>query len=161
MAKSNFLNKLKKDKKIELVNESIEISKSYSIKSDNCVKSAKILFRENLYENSISESYYAMYNVVLSLLFRCGIKCENHAGSILLLKELFQLKDFAEILNRAKKERIDKQYYVTTNKNDEISEEDAKQMIEHVENLTLNFKTIINKLNNEEINKIRIKFNEI
>ena len=93
MKKLNFLDKLKKEKKLELVDESKEISDSYILKSDNCLRSAKVLFKEKLYENAVSEAYYAMYNSVLSLFFRCGIKCENHTASIILLDKLFHLND--------------------------------------------------------------------
>jgi len=87
--KNKFLNKLKKEETLELVGPSGDICDSYSEKSANCLKSAKLLLQNNLYENSISMSYYAMYNLLLAFLFRVGIKCENHGGSILLLKLLF------------------------------------------------------------------------
>jgi uncharacterized protein (UPF0332 family) len=51
-----------------------------------------------------------MYYSVLALLFKIGIKSENHTGSTLLLKEIFNL-DVSE-LQKAKKDRVDKQYYV-------------------------------------------------
>jgi uncharacterized protein (UPF0332 family) len=54
MVKSSFLHKLKKKGQLELVDPSLEISKSYAIKADNCLRSAKILFREGIYENSVS-----------------------------------------------------------------------------------------------------------
>jgi len=54
MKKQNFLNKVKKEGKIELVEPSEEICKSYLRKADNCLKSAKILLQNMLYENSIS-----------------------------------------------------------------------------------------------------------
>ena len=40
---NNFLNKLKKENKLELVEYSNEIRDSYLDKSDSCYKSAKIL----------------------------------------------------------------------------------------------------------------------
>ena len=90
MTRNNFLNKLKIEEKLELVEPSEEICNSYSEKSANCLKSAKLLLQNNLYENSISMSYYAAYNLLIALLFRVGIKCENHSGSILLLKLVFK-----------------------------------------------------------------------
>ena len=89
MKKNNFLNTLKTEEKLELVESSEEIYDSYLEKSANCLKSAKLLLQNNLYENSIGMSYYAMYNLLIALLFKIGIKCENHGGSILLLKLLF------------------------------------------------------------------------
>src|SRR3989338_649708 len=105
MIKPSSLDKLKKEGKLELVEPSEEICKSYIEKSDNCLKSAKLLLQHSLYENSVSMSYYAMYNALTALLFKTGIKCENHAGSIILLKKLFGRMDLFKIISFAKKER--------------------------------------------------------
>ena len=88
MKKSGFLNELMKEGKIQLIEPSEEMSKSYFEKSKNSMKSAKILLKNNLYENSISMSYYSMYNCLLALFFMVGIKSKTHTGSILLFKKL-------------------------------------------------------------------------
>jgi uncharacterized protein (UPF0332 family) len=116
MKKLSFLNKLKKEGKLTLVEPSEEICSSYLEKADNCLKSAKLLLQNDLYENSISMSYYTMYNSLVSLLFKIGIKCENHTGSILVFKKLFGRIDLFKIISFAKEERIDKQYYVIQDK---------------------------------------------
>src|SRR3989344_3120060 len=153
---NKFLSKLKKEEKLELVEPSEDISNSYSEKSANCLKSAKLLLQNNLYENSIGQSYYAMYNILIALLFRVGIKCENHGGSILLLKLLFGENDLYTVISDAKKERIDKQYYVTTEK-DEITKEIADELLRNAENFVLKTKLVINNLNNESIDELRGK----
>ena len=158
MKKSNFLSKLKYEGKIELVEESEEVSRSYSMKADNCLRSAKILLKEKLFENSISEAYYSMYNSSLSLLFRCGIKCENHTAAIIMLKELFELQDESKTLAEAKKERIDKQYYVTGKQDTAITESDAVNMMHKAEELIAKLKVHAQRLNNSEISNIRKKF---
>ena len=154
---NKFLNKLKKEEKLELVEPSEEICNSYSEKSVNCLKSAKLLLQNNLYENSIGQSYYAMYNILLALLFRVGIKCENHGGSILLLKLLFSENDLYTLISDAKKERIDKQYYVTTEK-DEITKEIATELLNNAENFVLKMKLVVKNLNNDFIDKLRERF---
>ena len=157
---NKFLNKLKKEEKLELVEPSEDICNSYSEKSANCLKSAKLLLQNNLYENSIGQSYYAMYNLLLALLFRTGIKCENHGGSILLLKLLFGENDLYKLISDAKKERIDKQYYVTTEK-DEITKEIAMELLSNAENFILKMKVVIKNLSNDSIDKLREKFKTI
>jgi len=149
---NKFLNKLKKEGKLELVEQSEDICDSYSQKSADCLKSAKLLLQNNLFENSIGMSYYAMYNLLLALLFRTGIKCENHGGSILLLKLLFGQNDLYKLISDAKKERIDKQYYVTTEK-DEITREIADKLLNNAEDFVLKIKVVIKKLNNDSICK--------
>ena len=157
---NTFLNKLKKEGKLELVEPSEDICSSYSDKSANCLKSAKLLLQNNLYENSIGTSYYAMYNLLLALLFRPGIKCENHSASILLLKLLFGKDDLYNLISDAKKERIDKQYYVTTEK-DEITKEIADELLNNAEDFVLKVKVVIKNLNNDSINELREKFEAI
>lgn len=157
---NKFLNKLKKDGKLELVEPSEDICDSYSEKSANCLKSAKLLLQNNLYENSIGMSYYAMYNPLLALLFRVGIKCENHGGSILLLRLLFTEEELYKLISDAKKERIDKQYYVTTEK-DEITQEIAEELSNNAESFILKMKLVIKNLNNDRIDELRKKFETI
>lgn len=154
MIKHAFLNNLKKQGRLELVAVSGEISESYQEKSANCLKSAKILEKNSLYENSISMSYYAMYNQLLALLFLCGIKCENHTGSILLLKLVFEKQELWEIRSEAKKERIDKQYYVT-GKKDDATKETADELLKDAENFILEIKVAITKLSNDSIAQFR------
>ena len=113
MKKSNFLSKLKREGKLKEVDESVEVAESYLRKSADSLKAARILLKEGLVENSVTSSYYAMYNSLVALLFKIGIKCENHTGAILLLRE-FGLFELGEIISNAKKERIDKQYYIDT-----------------------------------------------
>ena len=91
MKKADFLTKMKKQGSLELVEVSNNISKSYSDKSDKCMQVAKLAFDADIFENSITEAYYAIYNSVLSLFFACGIKCENHSVSVILINKLFKL----------------------------------------------------------------------
>jgi len=158
--KNKFLNKLKKEEKLELVEPSEDICDSYSEKSANCFKSAKLLLQNNLYETSIGLSYYAMYNLLLALLFRVGIKCENHGGSILLLKLLFGEDDLYKLISDAKKERIDKQYYVTMEK-DEITKEIADELLNHAEDFVLRLKLVVKNLNNDDIEELRREFEDL
>ncbi|MBS3145686.1 HEPN domain-containing protein [Candidatus Woesearchaeota archaeon] len=157
---NKFLNKLKKEGKLELVEPSEDICNSYLGKSANCLKSAKLLLQNSLYENSISMSYYAMYNLLLALLFRVGIKCENHGGSILLLRLLFEEDELYKLIYDAKKKRIDKQYYVTTEK-DEITKEIAEELFNNAEEFVLKMKLVIKNLSNDSIDETRKKFETI
>ena len=157
MQRNNFLNKLKQEEKLTLIEPTEEVCKSYSKKSANCSQSAKLLLQNNLYENSISMSYYSMYNFLLALLFKVGVKCENHTGSILLLQLLFEEQALYRIISDAKKERIDKQYYVTTEK-DELTKDIAEELFYRAEDFVLKIKLVIQQLNNETIEHLRKKF---
>lgn len=161
MKKLSFLIKLKKEGKLELVEPSEEICKSYTKKSDNCFKSAKLLLQHSLYENSVSMSYYAMYNSLTALLFKCGIKCENHAGSIILFKKLFGRPDLFKIISFAKEERIDKQYYVTSEKNFVLTKESAEDMLKKAEDFIVKIKLFIAGLKGEQVETLREKFKTV
>jgi len=147
---------LKREDKLKLVEPSDEIKEAYFQKSANCLKSARVLLKNDLYENSISMSYYAMYNSLLALLYKTGIKCENHSGSILILKLLFEKEKLYQFISDAKKERIDKQYYVTSK--DNIMKESTEELVGIAEEFVLKIKVEIRNLNNEYITKIRRKF---
>ena len=158
MTKSDFLNKMKAERKVELVEPSEEMRTSYLEKADECMKSAKVLFENSLFETSISMSYYTMYNSLIAMLFKCGIKCENHSASILLLKILFNQPELFKIISWAKKERIDKQYYVSIKGNSAPIRETAKSMLPKAEDFLVKIKLLINNLRNEEIETVRKKF---
>ena len=119
MKKINFLIKLKIEGKLQIVEPSDNIKDSYVRKSASNIESSKILFSNNKLEESVSLTYYSMYHMLTALLFRIGVKCENHAASIIIMQELFNL-DNSEI-SEAKEERVDKQYYT----NFEINKEEV------------------------------------
>src|SRR3989344_9398826 len=138
-----FLKKLKIKGIIGLVEPSEEMGYSYLIKAENCFLASKILFQNRLYENSTSEAYYCMYNSVLSLLFKIGIKSENHSASIILFDKLFEEKELVKIIFWAKEERIDKQYYVETQQIAEVTNESCNEMILKAEDFLVKMKLLI------------------
>ncbi len=156
MRKLKFLIKLSKDEKLKLVKPSDDVCNAYIEKSNNSLKSARILNESMLYENSISMSYYAMYHSILALFFKCGIKCENHAATIILLKELFKEKKLFNVVSRAKKERVDKQYYIDF----ELTRNDSQELIKTAEDFTIQMRLLINKFPDEKIKRIRSELKE-
>jgi len=157
MKKSNFLSELAKKGKIKISEPSQQVSNSYLKKSENSLKSAKILLKSELYENSISMSYYAMYNCLIGLFFRIGIKSENHSGSILLFKKLFRKKlELFKIMSFAKEERIDRQYYVTPG----TTKKSADDMVKKAEKIVIQLRLILKNMNDEEISKLREIFSK-
>jgi len=160
MKKSNFLDRLRRERKLELIEASEEIKESYLIKANNCFKSAKILYQNRLYENSVSEAYYAMYNCLLALLHKTGIKAENHSASIILLKEFFKERDLAKSISFAKEERIDKQYYVESEQKQEMIRKSCSDMVSKAEDFIINMRIVIDKINNEDMSRIRANFQQ-
>ena len=153
MRRLDFLSRLKTEGKLLLVEPSNEISDSYLGKADNCLRSARILLDSDLYENSVSMSYYAMYNSLTALLFKVGVKCENHAGSIVVFRELFGRKDLYRTVSFAKKERIDKQYYVSL----VLTKKSAVVLYRKAEDFLLEIKLMIKNVRGEDIPRLRDK----
>lgn len=157
----DFLNKLKKDGRLELIEATDFMSESYEKKSKDCLLGAKLLFKGVLFENAIGEAYYSMYNILQSLFFKCGIKCENHSAAVILLKRLFQLDKIYTTFSKAKAERIDKQYYVEPMQITPANRDSAQSLIGIAEKFILEVNDYKRNLKLEEINKLREKFEEI
>lgn len=139
MRKIRFIQKLVEEGKITIEEENDEVSQSYSQKAENSLKAAKILFEQQLLEESTSMSYYAMFHKATALFRLLGIKCENHAATILLLKQLFAIDN--KDISFAKNERIDKQYYTDF----VITQSDAKDLIDKAEQFIANLDLFLEK----------------
>ena len=157
MKKLSFLNRLKADRVLELVEPSDNMCESYLKKANDSFKSAKLLLEHELFENSIQLSYYTMYNSLLGLLFKCGIKSENHAGSILIFKHLFKRRELFEMISKAKEGRIEVQYYVASVQ----SGESARAMLMNAEEFLVQMKLMMANMKSEDIDRIRSDFNSI
>ncbi|MAG01840.1 DNA-binding protein [Candidatus Pacearchaeota archaeon] len=153
MKELDFLNKLKIEGKLKIVEPSEEIKNSYIEKSESNLSSSKILLDNDKLEESIGLTYYSMYHILTALLFKVGIKCENHYASIILLKKLFDI-DNSDIEN-AKKERIDKQYYTDFN----IVKLDVVNAIESAEIFNSKIFDFISRITNLDIENYRKRFN--
>ncbi|MBW2995237.1 HEPN domain-containing protein [Candidatus Woesearchaeota archaeon] len=151
MKKPSFLNKLFKEGRIKETEPSQDVSKAYLEKSAKSHSSAKALLDIRNLEDSVAMAYYSMYHCLLSLLFRIGIKCENHAAAIIMLKKVFGLDNI--LISKAKTERIDKQYYIDF----KVSESETQQAIESAEDFISEIKDFIDKLNNEKVKEYREK----
>lgn len=152
MTRLGFLKKLHKDALLQLVAPSREMKIAYLKKSESHLTSARLLFDNDLFEQSVSMAYYSMYYSVLALFFATGIKCENHTAAIILLSEVFAI-DNTE-LEYAKTERKDKQYYVTS----APVRDDAVSLIKTAESFNAELLDVIDRLTNEKIEKFRKKF---
>jgi uncharacterized protein (UPF0332 family) len=146
-----FIRTLNDEGKIKIVEPSDEIANSYIEKSDRSLISAKTLLKIGNYDDAVALTYFSMYNISLALLYKCGIKSENHTGTIILLKDLFEINNSSII--DAKKERVDKQYYVDFKSTDK----DVLNGIKIAEEFNSILREKIVKLKKIEINNYFIK----
>jgi len=73
-----------------MVKPSESLVKAYLQKSRNALKSMEVNAQAGLGEWAVSESYYAKYFAVYSLLSKIGIKCEIHDCTIAMFEYLFR-----------------------------------------------------------------------
>lgn len=96
---------------IKIVEPNERLSKSYLDQA----KSSLLRAEKDLNDNDLLWStvaiYYAEYYALYSFLQRIGIKCENHACSILTVTLLLG-EEKTNIINQHKNKRIDAQYYI-------------------------------------------------
>lgn len=151
MGERGFLDKLARKGKLEMVEPSEEIRNSYIQKSESHMESARILLEKGKLEESVSMAYYGMYHMLTALLFRTGIKCENHSAAIILLKEVFGV-DNSEI-SKVKRERVDKQYYV----NFQVTMKEVVEIIKKAEQFNTEISDFISRLNADKIRVFRIR----
>lgn len=144
-----------KEGKLKLVEPSEAIKESYIKKSESNLASAKILLEHDKLEEAISMAYYSMYSILTALLFKTGIKCENHSASILLLKKVFEIENYS--INDAKRERIDKQYYAGFS----IAKQDVNDTIQAAENFNNKMLDFISRLGSQKIKAYRKRFENI
>lgn len=155
MKKMIFLKRLHKEGKLKLTTPSENVKDSYIEKAESNLISAKILLENDRLEEAISLAYYCMYNAVLALLFRTGIKSENHVSSIILLQDIFEIDNTK--ISDAKKERIDKQYYPDFH----IAKEEVKEAIKESEDFNKVLFDFIAKITNENIKEYRKQFSSL
>lgn len=146
-----FINKLFKEGKIKIVEPSEEIAESYLEKSGKSLLSAKTLLKIENFDDAVALTYFSMYYSALALMFKCGIKSENHTGTIILLKEVFDI-DNSDI-NYAKKERVDKQYYVDF----AAKKQDVITGIRSAEEFNSIIKSFVDKMKRDDVLKYNNK----
>ena len=152
MKKVNFLLKLSKEGKLRLIEPSENVKESYLKKSESSLKSAQILLDSNQTEDAVPMAYYSMYNALTALLFKAGIKCENHTGAIILLKELFGIDNSK--IKFAKNERVDKQYYVDF----KLTKEDAIEIINSAKEFNSLIYDFISCLTTKNVQELQDEF---
>ena len=152
-----FLSKLKNEGKIKQVEASDEIKQAYLAKSKSSMGAAEILIGTGHLEEATSMIYYSMYYSTLALLFATGIKCENHTGCILLLKDLFRKNDLSQNLNSAKEERVDKQYYTDY----QVTKEEVDQFLASAQDFIMEIRQIIKDLSTEKKHELIALFNRL
>jgi uncharacterized protein (UPF0332 family) len=149
------LRRLSRKKALQLVEPSPEIRDVYLKKSRSRLESARHLLSIDKFEESTEMAYYSMYHSLMALFFACGIKCENHTVAGWLLADVFGLDN--TVLESAKKERLDKEYYVPA----APVRPDVEALIRTAESFNAVLLDKIERLTREEIENYRKQFRKL
>jgi len=145
--KLNWCFKLKEGLKIAEPNE--RLSKSYIEQAKSSSLRAEKDFEDKDLLWSTVAIYYAEYYALYSFLQRIGIKCENHACSILAVTLLLG-KEKTKTINQHKDKRIDAQYYMKVDQEPEV-----RLMLQEAKKFVSDFDEIVSNLSESEINEYR------
>src|SRR3990167_777515 len=115
--KIKWCSKIKDGIKLEEPND--KLSKSYLTEAKSSLARAEKNFKDKDLLWATVAIYYAEYYALYSLLQKIGIKCENHACSILLVTLLLG-EDKTKTINEHKDKRIDAQYYMKVDQEPKI-----------------------------------------
>ena len=91
----------------------------------------------------------------MALFFACGIKCENHTAASWLLIDVFGIDNIA--LEAARKERLDKEYYVPA----APVSPDVEALIKTAETFNAVLLDKIERMTKEEIENYRARFRKM
>ncbi|MBI5001978.1 HEPN domain-containing protein [Candidatus Woesearchaeota archaeon] len=140
---------LKDGLKIEEPSE--RLAKSYLEEAKASLKRAEKNFADGDLLWTTVVIYYAEYYALYSFLQRIGIKCENHTCSILATSILLG-EDVVNTINTHKNKRIDAQYYMRVDKQEEVA-----TMLRDAKVFVIQFDAQVSGLSENDIGAFRKK----
>src|SRR3989344_8197634 len=139
---------------IKMVEPNERLSKSYLEQAkSSLLRAEKDLNDKDLLWSTVAV-YYAEYYALYSFLQRIGVKCENHACSILAVTLLLG-SNRTKTINEHKGKRIDAQYYMKVDQENKI-----KIMLQEAKRFVSEFDELVSSLSEKEINLYRDKISK-
>jgi len=134
---------------LKIVEPNERLSKSYLEQAKSSLLRAEKDLNDKDFLWATVAIYYAEYYSLYSFLQRIGVKCENHACSILTVTLLLG-NDKTKTINEHKDKRIDAQYYMKVDQEIKI-----RSMLQEAKIFVSNFDEIVSKLTENEIKNYR------
>lgn len=125
------------------------LAKSYLGEARSSLERAEKNFKDGDLLWATVVIYYAEYYALYAFLQRIGVKCENHFCSLLAAGFLLG-DDKIEIINRHKDKRIDAQYYMKVDQEEQVS-----KMLREAKMFISMFDEVVSNLNEKEISAHR------
>ncbi|MFH0978569.1 MAG: hypothetical protein V1837_04675 [Candidatus Woesearchaeota archaeon] len=136
---------------LRLTEPNENLSKSYLKEA----KSSLLRAEKDLNDNDLLWAtvaiYYSEYYALYSFLQKIGIKCQNHACSILAATFLLG-EDTTRTINEHKNKRIDAQYYMRVGQAPTV-----RKMLQEAKIFVANFDEVVSRLTEKEVDEYRRK----
>ena len=130
---------------LKIVDPNERLSKSYLEQAKSSLLRAEKDLDDKDFLWATVAIYYTKYYSLYSFLQRIGVKCENHACSILATTLLLG-EDKTKTINQHKGKRIDAQYYMKVDQENKI-----REMLQEAKLFVSMFDEIVSKLTENEI----------
>jgi uncharacterized protein (UPF0332 family) len=140
---------------LRIVEPNERLSKSYLEQAKSSLLRAQKDFDEKDLLWSTVAIYYSEYYALYSFLQRIGVKCENHACSILAVGLLLG-EEKTKTINEHKDKRIDAQYYMRVDQEPKV-----RIMLQEAKRFVSEFDEIVSRLSESEIKEYRKKIESI
>ena len=150
--KLNWCFKLKDGLKVVEPNE--RLSKSYLEQTKSSLLRAEKDLNDKDFLWATVAIYYAEYYALYSFLQKMGVKCENHACSILAVAFLLG-EGKTKTINLHKDKRIDAQYYMKVDQ-----EINIKTMLQEAKMFVADFDEVVSNFSEEDIKQYRENISE-
>jgi hypothetical protein len=121
-----------------------DMVKAQISKSEEKLRAARLLLKDEFFDDAISRAYYAVFHAANAVLLTEGMNAESHSG----LKTLFGLRfiktgkidrKYGRILNKLKDERENGDYDIFT----DFDLQDTEEMIEEAEEFVAEMKRFL------------------
>jgi len=130
---------------IKIIEPNERLSKSYFEQAKSSLLRAEKDLNDKDFLWATVAIYYSEYYALYSFLQRIGVKCENHACSILATTLLLG-EDKTKTINQHKGKRIDAQYYMKVGQENKV-----RLMLQEAKAFVSNFDELISNLSDKDI----------
>ncbi|KAF1078051.1 hypothetical protein [Methanogenium sp. MK-MG] len=136
---------------IRLVEPNDNLASAYQIKAEEALEA---MHSVSSFDWKISTGYYSLYFSLYSLLMKIGIRSENHSCTIEIMRNLLNeyfTPDECDLVETARRARVETQYYVTTT----VSEEFSGTLSKRVPRFLVTCKSAVNGLDEKQVQELR------
>jgi len=142
---------------IMLIEPNDNLSSAYLKKAEEAMEA---MHSVSSFDWKISTGYYSLYFSLYSVLMKIGIKSENHTCTIEIMRELlteYFSPDECEMIEKARRARVETQYYVTRS----VSETFTATLSKRVPRFLVTCRSTVDRLDEKQVQTLRKRLIEL